>query len=192
MLNIPLLITTSDIRSPKVTQIVDNPNVEIVWWLDGSMDQFRVGGRAFVIPAADHPLHDTAFTKIHRRLPLAILHSMGEEGGPDGKLDWERKRREVFDSLKPAMRATWARPVAPGSIIESYDVPNQWAREVLSSEEVKSEEDKKKWEEAYFNFAVILVEPFKIDWVQLGEKPNRRTIFTRNDEDKWDEEIAAP
>ena len=90
------------------------------------------------------------------------------------------------------MRATWARPVAPGSVLESYDVPNQWSREVPATTEANSEEEKKQVQDALHNFAVVLVEPFKVDWVQLGEKPNRRTVFTRNDEDKWDEEIAAP
>ena len=56
------------------------------------------------------------------------------------------------------------------------------------------EEDKKKWHEALANFAMVLIEPMQIDWVQLGEKPNRRTLFTRtgDEEYQWKEEILAP
>ena len=192
MLHLPILLTSTDVRSPKVQQLLTNDNVEIAWWMEGSMDQFRVSGRAFIVPAAGHELHEKAFAKITRRLPLVMLGSMGEEGGADGQFDWEKKRKELFDSMKPGMRATWARPVAPGSVIESYNVPKQWAREVLSSGEAKSEEEKMQWQEAFNSFAMVLVEPFKVDWVQLGVKPNQRTVFTRNDEDQWEEHIVAP
>ena len=55
-----------------------------------------------------------------------------------------------------------------------------------------SEEEKMQWQEAFNSFAMVLVEPFKVDWVQLGVKPNQRTVFTRNDEDQWEEHIVAP
>ena len=45
------------------------------------------------------------------------------------------------------------------------------------------------------NFAMVIFEPTQVDWVQLGEHPNRRTLFTRKDEQggtHWVEEILVP
>ena len=191
----PLLITSTDVRSPKVTQMLSNPTVEIAWWMEGTMDQFRLTGRAFVVTAPDHSLHSVASDQLARGSGLALLAENGaEDDESGGKFDWEKKRQEVYDDMRPAMKATWARPVAPGAIIESYDVPKQWPRDVPSRSEIKTDEDKQKWEAALANFAMVLVEPTRADWVQLGEKPNQRTFFTRTDDavHEWIEEISAP
>ena len=97
--------------------------------------------------------------------------------------------------MKPAMKASWCAPVAPGSAIPSYDEPSKWPREVPNFEDLKSEEDKKNYETALGNFAMVVLEPRKVDWVQLGERPNRRTIFTSEGfghEVNWLEQISAP
>ncbi|KAJ3549536.1 hypothetical protein NM688_g5165 [Phlebia brevispora] len=195
--HVPLLITSTDVRSPKAEQMLFNTAVEIAWWMEGSMDQFRISGRAFIIPGPDHPQYSTAFSHIEKSAILSTLTSSGETNSDStsgsNEFDFEQKRREIFDAMRPAMKATWYRPVAPGSVIASYDVPKGWSREVPTLEEAKTEEDKKKWHDALANFAMLLIEPTKIDWVQLGEKPNRRTLFTRTDSgDGWKEEILAP
>lgn len=188
----PLFITSTDVRSPKVAQMRAHPSVEIVWWMEGSQDQFRIAGHVELVTS---PIHNRApGTLFPSGSALSQLHSTGaegEDGNDKGPYDWEKKRREVFDAMRPTMRATWARPVAPGSVIDSYDVPKDWTREVPSLEDAKTEEDKKNWHTAFTNFAMMLIEPSHIDWVQMGEKPNRRTLFTLT-EGKWKEEILAP
>ena len=96
--------------------------------------------------------------------------------------------------MKPAMKASWCAPVPPGSPISSYDEPSKWPREVPNLKDLKTDADKKNYETALSNFAMVVFEPFTIDWVQLGEEPNRRTVFIRKDdaEAQWEEQIVAP
>jgi pyridoxamine 5'-phosphate oxidase len=192
---LPLFITSSDVRAPKVVQMLSNTTVEVCWWMEGSQDQFRILSKALVVPPPDHPLREVQ----SELAALKVLDEVGEERedgrDQDGKFDWEKKRREVFEGMKPAMKASWCSPVAPGTPIPSYDEPSKWPREVPNLEDLKTEEDKKNYEFALSNFALVVFEPLNIDWVQLGEHPNRRTLFTRKgavEDVKWDEEIVAP
>ena len=53
------------------------------------------------------------------------------------------------------------------------------------------DEDKKNAEFALGNFALMLFEPTRVDWVELGIQPNRRTVFTREGEG-WVEQLVVP
>lgn len=168
--------------------------------MEGSQEQFRLLSKAFVIPPPDNALANMPLEA--KGLSMAALDEGGEmrdagdDGlGPDGKYDWEEKRKEVFEDMKPKMKASWCAPVAPGTPIPSYSEPSKWPREVPNREDLKTEEDKKNYATALGNFAMVLFEPFQIDWIQLGEEPNRRTLFIRKDigeVTKWEERIVAP
>ncbi|KAI0082127.1 hypothetical protein K474DRAFT_828606 [Panus rudis PR-1116 ss-1] len=188
--SVPLLLTTTDVRTPKVTQLLSNPNLEVAWWIEGSQDQFRIAGKATVVPSPDHPLHAKFKPRIGSA--LAQLSDEGEQGrSSPGKYDWEAKRRETFDSMSAHMKATWLRP-PPGSVLQSYDDPKPWPKTVPKLGEAESEEEKKLQQDALGNFALVVIEPSQVDWVQLAEKPNRRTFFVRSGEGDWKEEIQVP
>ncbi|CAL1694882.1 unnamed protein product [Somion occarium] len=184
--SVPIILTTTDIRTPKVPQLLSTPTVEVVWWLDGTQEQFRITGKATVIPSREHPLHRTI--DIPHDSALAVLNSEGEESSP-GKYDWEKKRREVFDSMN-SLRPVWARP-PPGTVLESYDDAKAWPVTLPKLAEAETEEDKKNLEIAISNFALLLIEPTVVDWVQLGVKPDRRTKFTKEGQE-WTEQILVP
>jgi len=190
---VPLLLTTTDIRTPKATQMLSNPTVEVAWWLEGSQDQFRVSGRIAVIPDPEHPFH--GMRNIPQGSALAKLSEEGEEAGPGGKYDWEQKRREVFDSMSAHMKASWSRP-PPGSEISSHDDAKAWPETIQKLGEAETEEEKKSQAEALRNFALVVIEPLTVDWVQLGVIPNRRTFFKRKEAegngDEWVETIQVP
>lgn len=168
--------------------------------MEGSQDQFRMISRACVIPPPDDALKNVALES--KGPSVSALDEVGEDRevdgdgmGADGKYDWEQKRKEVFEEMKPKMKASWCAPVAPGTPISSYDEPSKWPREVPNRKDLKTDEEKKNYETALSNFAMILFEPFQVDWIQLGEEPNRRTLFIRNDigeVTKWEERIVAP
>lgn len=168
--------------------------------MEGSQDQFRMISRVCVIPPPDDALKNVALES--KGPSVSALDEAGEdreEGGDcrgtDGKYNWEQKRKEVFEDMKPKMKASWCAPVAPGTPISSYDTPSKWPREVPNRKDLKTEEEKKNYEIALSNFAMVLFEPFQVDWIQLGEEPNRRTLFIRKDigeVTKWEERIVAP
>ncbi|KAF7347307.1 Pyridox-oxase-2 domain-containing protein [Mycena venus] len=100
----PLLLATTDVRTPKTAQMIANPHVQIVWWIDGSQEQYRIAGKAHIVPAPGHTLHKHF---------LHTIKSLSE----GGSFDWEAKRIEVFKSMSPVMKASWCRPT-PGSRLE--------------------------------------------------------------------------
>ncbi|KAI0640261.1 hypothetical protein C8Q77DRAFT_1069981 [Trametes polyzona] len=180
--DLPLLVTSTDARSPKVSQIRANQRVELAWWMEGSQDQFRISGFAHVFPSPSAPGDASRPTPIPAE--AIALKTLEQQG-----FDWDKKRIEVFNKMNPGMRASWCAPQPPGSAIASYEEQKAWPREV--PQEPESEEDKKNAETAQTNFALMLFEPVEVDWVALGIQPNRRTVFTRDGE-KWNEQLVTP
>jgi len=174
----PLLLATTDFRTPKTAQMIANPHVQIVWWIDGSQEQYRIAGKAHIVPAPGHTLHKH------------FLHTIGplSEGG---SFDWEAKRIEVFKSMSPFMKASWCRPT-PGSRLEGgEDEAKKWPVE-LEEPESGDEEGKRLWEMSLSNFALVIIEPQDVDYVELIPIPNRRTRFWRTSRGVWDEEALVP
>ena len=199
----PLLITSTDIRAPKVLEMLSTSNVEAVWWLEGSLEQFRVSGRALVVPALKDHLHLVASARIATWYEpgLKALRERGEEAeqsarkedGMGTAFDFEKKRQEVFDAMPSFLKAEWARPVVPGEVVESVAALEQWAIDIPRKDEIKTDEDRRRWEAALENFAMVLIEPTRIDWLQLGVQPNRRTVFVRADDTAsgWAEKLVV-
>jgi len=167
-----------DIRTPKTAQMIANPHVQVVWWIDGSQEQYRFAGKAHIIPAPVHALHKH------------FLHTVGplSEGGD---YDWEAKRIEVFKSMSPMMKASWCRPT-PGSRLEGgEDEAKKWPVK-LEEPEAGDEEGKRLWEMSLSNFALVIIEPQDVDYVELRPIPNRRTRFWRTSGGVWNEEALVP
>lgn len=176
----PVLITSTDIRTPKVHQIAHADTVELAWWINATLDQFRISGlaRVFASPqkSMSAPLHTAA-----ECVGINALEMAG--------VDWEAKRRELFDAVNEEMRATWSRPT-PGAPLGDVEA-NDWPIRVPKPNEAKTDREKELAELALSNYAIIVIEPLRVDWVQMATKPNQRTFFTRT-EDGWNEEAVVP
>jgi hypothetical protein len=57
--------------------------------------------------------------------------------------------------------------------------------------DAKTEKEKELAELALSNYAIIVIEPLNVDWVQLAIKPNRRTLFIREGVN-WKEQAVVP
>ena len=178
---LPILVTSTDARTPKVIEARANQRVELAWWMEGTQDQFRISGFVHIFPSPAQggptpiPSHAAA---------LKLLQKSG--------FDFEAKRRETFDSMSTVMRASWCVPYAPGTIIPDYDEQSKtWPSEVPLKQNAKNDEDRKNIEDASRNFALMLIEPDRVDWVSLASQPMKRVFFTRDGE-KWMEDQAVP
>ncbi|KAL6307823.1 hypothetical protein BKA93DRAFT_768034 [Sparassis latifolia] len=178
--NLPILCATTDVRSPKVTELRANAYAELSWWISGSRDQYRISGPVRIISSLKSDAESASTSD-----ETLALDKMREQG-----FDWEQKRRDAFDALGERWKATWCCP-PPGSPMKSYEVASTWPQIVPKLGEAASDEDKRIHEEALGNFALLLIEAVEMDWVQVGEKPNRRTRFTRKGEE-WVEQIVVP
>lgn len=184
--SLPLLVTTTDVRTPKVSQMITNPNVQLVWWIDGSQEQFRISGIASIVPRNDHPLykHFLEYTKNAKE-------GTGIAALTKENYDWEESRNEVFKGLSAHMKASWVRPT-PGSRLEGgEEEAKKWP---VRLEEPKDgdEEGKRNWETALNNFGLVIIDPTEVDYVEFAVVPNRRTRFWKTEEAEWMEESLVP
>ena len=174
---LPLLVTSTDIRTPKVPQIAHTNTVELAWWIGATSDQFRIAGLARIFAAPEHAIHTS---------PRAALGA-----AESSSIDWEAKRRELFDAVSEHMRAAWCRPT-PGTPLEGgYDEMNDWPVRVPKPSEARTEKEKELAKIALSNYALIVIEPVEVDWVQMAVQPNRRTFFTREG-GGWKEKPVVP
>ncbi|KAI9445372.1 pyridoxamine 5'-phosphate oxidase-domain-containing protein [Lactarius indigo] len=175
----PLLVTSTDIRTPKVHQIAHTDTVELVWWINATLDQFRITGLARVFASPQHSIP----APLHTAVECAGIDALEMTG-----FDWEAKRRELFDAVNEEMRASWCRPTGtPLKVGEA----NDWPTTVPKPSEAKTDREKELVELALSNYAIIVIEPLRVDWAQMATKPNQRAFFTRT-EDGWSEEAIVP
>ncbi|KAG6380671.1 hypothetical protein JVT61DRAFT_5042 [Boletus reticuloceps] len=167
---LPLILATTDVRTPKVTQLATNNVVEAVYWTSSTQEQFRVLGRASIVPAPGYSGPYPA--------PKGVVYdALTKEG-----FDWEEKRVAVFDAMSGSMKATWCRPV-PGTPLGEggEDEMKKWPERLPTMGDARSEVEKRLLGVALGNFALLMVEPFEVDYVELGVVPNRRTRCERDE-----------
>lgn len=162
------------------------PTSEAAWWIAAASVQFRIAARTHLLPAPSHELHS--------EFPLRLLSSAG--GGdagpesPDTPADWETLRVKTFNALPPFLRASFARPI-PGSPLKNPEDAKQWPPTLPESGKEESEEDKKYVKEALANFALVLLEPLAVEYLELGVEPNRRTQWHLSG-GEWTEGTVVP
>jgi hypothetical protein len=76
--------------------------------------------------------------------------------------------------------------------MDSYSDAEKWPVKVAKPGEEGY--DAGNYEEARSNFALLLIDPVEVDYVELGVMPNRRTKFVRqeSDDQRWKEVILVP
>ncbi|KAH7106689.1 hypothetical protein BKA62DRAFT_611614 [Auriculariales sp. MPI-PUGE-AT-0066] len=152
----PLLLVTTDVRMPKSAQIADNDNVELAWYIEPTMEQFRIFGKASLVP---HPKHTARGAS---DLPTDV--------------DWAAERANIFNTVSGAIRASWCRPT-PGSKLDEPEVawPTHLPR--LTDLDGADEVTREQTQRAFENFALLVISPLSVDYVELKPVPNLRTKF---------------
>ncbi|KIM47427.1 hypothetical protein M413DRAFT_439096 [Hebeloma cylindrosporum] len=190
---LPLLLSSTDIRTPKVKQLTAKPQAEVVWWIEGTKQQFRIIANIHIVPTPAHPLHSNFKQNLCNAEPGSALSLFKND-------DWEAKRIDMFKSMSANMKATWCRPL-PGSRLEGgQEEAKRWPARVeepkLGLPREEYDEAKRNWDTALGNFALVIIDPVEIDFVDLSSPPDRRTLFTKkkgvNENDVWAEEELVP
>ncbi|QRV94776.1 pyridoxamine 5'-phosphate oxidase family protein [Ceratobasidium sp. AG-Ba] len=187
----PLLISTTDVRTPKVHQLRSHPDSngptsEAAWWIGAASVQFRIGARTHILPAQS--------SKLHSGFPFSLLSSAGGgDSGPESPetaADWEKFRIKTFNALPPFLRASFARPI-PGTVLANQEDAKAWPTSLPETDKAESEEDKKHIKGALENFALVVLEPLEVEFLELGVEPNRRTRWKLS-EQEWRETLVVP
>lgn len=107
---------------PKASQLASDPTVEIAWWIEDPAIQFRIGGKAYVIPPS------TSETEAQIKDTLKAMGAKGEEADPKW---WEEKREQLWkEKMSGHLRASFARPT-PGQSLKTVDrQPEEWAESI--------------------------------------------------------------
>lgn len=186
-------------RAPKALQIASNLQsgiIELAWWLAPTMQQFRIRGRAFILPSPSHPL-----------LPQFPAQQLAPTSAP---FNWEDERVRIFRKMAPPLRASFVRPT-PGTPLDGID-PKSFPATLCTDLEAKTEEEKKLVKEALQHLALIVIEPFEVDWCvllsaatflardtettndrcDLGASPHKRSKWSKGKDGAWSEEEVVP
>ncbi|KDR85719.1 hypothetical protein GALMADRAFT_51586 [Galerina marginata CBS 339.88] len=190
---LPLLISSTDIRTPKVGQLTTTPRAEVAWWIEGTRQQFRIIADVYLLPPTTHAL----YAEFAQRLA----------GAADGTAvalfkheNWELRRVNSFKSLSPTMKASWCRPT-PGTRLEGgQEEAKKWPQrvdepDVTSMPKEEYEEAKRIWDLALGNFVLVIIDPFEVDFVDLSTPPDRRSIFRKTKQNgkwSWEEDEVVP
>lgn len=185
----PCLMTTTDVRTPKVQQLTSQAGqrstgpdgsrggeCEIAWWIESSQLQFRISGTVHVLPTPGHPLRSL--------FPFDRLSPPPAPGSNETKFDWDAERTRIFNKLNAGLLASFCRPTPGtphpnaqqlGQAKAKDDTSSPWPLELPQPGKEENEEQKRQLEESEKNFALVVVEPYKVDLVNLGE--DTRTIY---------------
>ncbi|KZT73379.1 hypothetical protein DAEQUDRAFT_467347 [Daedalea quercina L-15889] len=180
--NLPVFVFSTDVRMQKALQMRTHPYAELVWWFRGSSEQYRVTGVARVITSPNIDLGPGGLVR-EESLALDALDKQG--------YDWSMKMRELYsEGSDDGLRASLNRP-PPGTRIPSYQTAKEWVQEVPKLGLAKDDADRRNQEEGLRNCALLLVEPFEVDWCELALRPHKRTKFRRQG-DTWEEWPVVP
>ncbi|KAF8333169.1 uncharacterized protein EI90DRAFT_2917471, partial [Cantharellus anzutake] len=182
---VPLLVSTTDIRTPKVGQILasDGNIAEIAWWIEGASEQYRITARTHILPSKNNPLYaNFPFTRLSPHLDLEYAQQW-----------WEEQRIDHFNNkMGGVLRASFCRATPGADLPSGYDTAKKWPQELPKyglTEHGTKEEGQVR--EALGNFSLLVLEPFAVDRVELGIVPNRRTQWDFKGE-VWVEKIVVP
>lgn len=188
---LPLLLSSTDVRTPKVRQLTQDPSAEIAWWIEPTKQQFRIACRIYLLPAPGHRLHAQfmdVLANADRETSLAQFTTH----------DWEETRQTMFKSMSGHMKASWCRPTPGSPLIDDSAKADPWPErlEDPGSDVAKESyaEAKRLWDIALNNFALVVIDPYEIDFVDLSLIPNERILFTKQKGSLglWDEQKLVP
>ena len=116
--------------------------------------QFRIRGRSYIYGQEGHPINAT--------FPVARLSPPGIT-----PFNFNEERKRIFRKMSPGLRASYCRPV-PGTPLDSTNPPidpSTFPKELpIDLDENASEQEKAWLEEAMGQMALLVIEPFEVDW----------------------------
>lgn len=183
----PILVAATDIRSPETIQLISNMRVQLLWWIEGAQEQFRLSGVACLVPAPSNQMYQHFKCVVETAPSASTLAMLVNE-----RFDWEKKRKDTFGGLGSDWQAAWCRP-APGSRLVDDKQAKKWPKSLKEpAEGDKRSATRKLWSTALDNFALVLIEPNEVDYLQLGVVPNKRTRYWREPDSSWQSESLVP
>lgn len=116
-----IFLATTDVRMQKANQLAKEPSMEFAWWIKETNIQFRVQGRAYVVP---NDL-ETPSDKLKE-----CVKQMGGQGDEADAQWWIEEKNRQWEKMSGHLRASFARPT-PGTPLKEVDrKPEDWAESI--------------------------------------------------------------
>lgn len=185
---------TTDIRMEKFEHLKTNPKFEACFWFPATNEQFRVSGDAKLLTMnntttfnhelGNYPLISPNVIKQYSSsldLSNTEHHNTSAPSNPSPQ-EWESELKGKWEDLSRNLKSSFRKP-EPGSIItpEKQKLLDSISRGVDGSHEVDGAK----------NFALVLLLADKVDYVNLNGHQSRY-VYSRYDDDQWDETEICP
>lgn len=185
-----LIMCSSDLLMLKSEQIRHQQKAgsgngfEICWWHQGTQEQIRISGRAWLL---------TAHASTHAGFPgdrlLKDHFEMKQE--QFDKWSWEGERLRQFAKHSPGLRGTFQNPHPASPMTpEKADVVKEGRSLPGSLEEAETEEEKEKVKEALERFCLVVLEPEEVDYLKVDPPPARKQWKLKDG--KWEAQDVSP
>ncbi|GMK59436.1 hypothetical protein CspeluHIS016_0800420 [Cutaneotrichosporon spelunceum] len=151
--------------------------------------QFRLRPNAPLNPAVTLEWEDIGLPKLAGTLSALVSWGVASTAPESSPSWWDAERTRLWDSLSPALRATFARPAPPGSTLTDAPDPSAWVKRL--EPQAQGPEEAKSHAEAWQNFAVVALAPERVEMLELACDPHRRVCWVRDGE-TWVREDLVP
>lgn len=175
----------TDIRSPKIRQLVDRTedcqsgrSASVCWWFAESGEQYRIRALTYVVPPPSLQSEFPKFMPAGKKLNPQNLGSI--------EFDWECERKRIFEKVSPGLQASFLRSI-PGEKLEH--VPDDQQPKSYWPTEINTDEEKSM---ALDRFALVVLDPISVDFLKLKDEPNERIQWTKLDDGSWKEVNVMP
>ncbi|GAA5807791.1 hypothetical protein MFLAVUS_001170 [Mucor flavus] len=155
--NSDLLVVITDKRSDKINELKQNPNTELNWYMNGTMEQFRVVGTVDMIEKnydskkLEHL--DSHFEQVetgehdHKNLALEMFLKQ-QKSVTTNKFNWQAERLRHFYQFGTHMRAQMTNDPSKPLDINEIDPKDGW---------FKNDQLQDSLEEAFENFVLLVI-----------------------------------
>jgi pyridoxamine 5'-phosphate oxidase len=112
-----ILLSTTDVRMSKASQLSADSSCEIAWWIENKAVQFRIHGNAYIVPNQDH---------VSDELEKCVNAIAGKGDEMDSNW-WISERKRLWNnSMSGHLRASFARPTPGTPLIDHEAKPKDW------------------------------------------------------------------
>jgi hypothetical protein len=185
-----LIVTSTDRLMLKAKQLLAQQSqdqaqngFEVCWWHQGSQEQIRFNGKAWLLQAQEHD--NSTFPGDRLKQQVSIPQ------GDASDWTWESERLRQFAKHSPGLRASFQNPEPGSPITPEKKAKIEKCMELPGSlDECKSDEEKQAVEEALKRFCLVILEVEQVDYLKV-EPPAERKQWTLEG-DKWQEQEISP
>ncbi|BFZ56555.1 hypothetical protein PYCC9005_003602 [Savitreella phatthalungensis] len=192
-----LVVVSTDRLMLKALQVADQqsrvdasknhfPNgFEAVWWHQGTQEQLRFAGRAWLLlPEGHDNSHFPGDALKKQYIEVPAQH--------EAEWTWESERRRQFAKHSPGLRGSFQAPHPASKRTQEASKEIEKCTEVAGSvEEAESDEAKRQVKEALDRFSLLILEVEEVDYLKVAPPP-QRVRWTLSANGQWEEQELCP